>query len=476
MTESDIKEILLKNIVFAPTQSQEEAVDVLLKFLYTRGKVLFLLKGYAGTGKTTIIAALVNTLQQLSKNFALLAPTGRAAKVMSLYANKPAFTIHKQIYKVVQTESGNRKMILQQNKLRNAIFIIDEASMISAQNNAEASQWKSSGTLLDDLMDYIYSGVNCKAILVGDTAQLPPVGMTLSYALDQSYLQDRFDLDILNIELTEVVRQLSASGILANATQLRYAINNNNIKDIQFSLGAYDDIKAITGEFLEDELNDAYSQYREENVMIITRSNKRANLFNQQIRARIRWLEDEIAAGDLIMVVKNNYFWLDESAANGFIANGDIGEITQIMGYEELYGFHFADVNIKMIDYLNQPEIEVKIMLDSLTADGPSISSEEQRKFYFKVADDYKDIPNKRKRKEKIKKNPYFNALQVKFAYAVTCHKSQGGQWDAVFVDQGYLNEEMLNIDFLRWLYTAITRAKKMLYLVNFHSVFIDES
>ncbi|NQX96945.1 MAG: ATP-binding domain-containing protein [Flavobacteriales bacterium] len=344
--------------------------------------------------------------------------------------------------------------------------------MIGDGGGLSSKQWGENKSLLDDLLEFVYDGVNCKLILIGDTAQLPPVGMELSPALDEDFLYTSYHLNIEFNELSEVVRQAEDSEILTNATYLRnkIALKNNDLP--LFNSVNKADVKTIPGLELEDYLNDAYGKFGDDNVMLITRSNKRANLFNLQIRARIKWLEDEIAAGDYLMVVKNNYYWLTDDSKAGFIANGDIVEIQKIRGDEELYGFRFANVTVRMIDYPNEPDLEVKILLDSILSESPSLPSDKFRELYDAVADDYKDEPNRKKRNELIRKNPYYQALQVKFAYAITCHKSQGGQWDAVFVDQGYLTDEMINVEYLRWLYTAITRTKKELYLVNFSEGF----
>lgn len=460
---------LLKNFGFEPTKNQLKVIGELTDFIFIPVKRhLFVLKGYAGTGKTSLVGALVKTLPDINYTSILLAPTGRAAKVLANYANKPAFTIHKMIYQLKTGGDGYTRFIIKENKFRNAIFLVDEASMIGDSGGLSSRNWGEEKSLLDDLLSYVYSGVNCKLVLIGDTAQLPPVGMSISPALDEDFLYKSYRLNIEFNELSEVVRQSQDSEILENATHLRANIENNKIKLPLFKSVNRQDVKTITGVELEDELNDAYSRYGEDNVMLITRSNKRANQFNLQIRARIKWLEDELATGDLMMIVKNNYFWLPDSSKAGFIANGDIVEIVKIKGEEEMYGFRFANVTLRMIDYPNEPNIEVKVLLDSILTESPSLSGEKFRQLYDAVSEDYEHEPNRKKRNELIRKNPYYQALQVKFAYAVTCHKSQGGQWNAVFVDQGYLTEEMINIEYLRWLYTAITRAKKELFLVNF--------
>jgi exodeoxyribonuclease-5 len=464
---------LLENFGHQPTKNQLVLIGELTDFIFLKiEKHLFVLKGYAGTGKTSLVAALVKTLPEINFDSVLLAPTGRAAKVLSSYADKPAFTIHKMIYQLQSGGDGFTRFVIKQNKFQNTIFLVDEASMIGDGGGLSSKQWGESKSLLDDLLSFVYDGVNCKLILIGDTAQLPPVGMGLSPALDEDFLYKSYDLNIEFNELTEVVRQEKDSEILTNATHLREKISLINNELPLFNSVNKADVKTITGLELEDVLSDAYGKFGDDNVMLITRSNKRANLFNLQIRARIKWLEDELAAGDYMMVVKNNYFWLTDDSKAGFIANGDIVEILKIGGEEDVYGFRFANVTVRMIDYPNEPNLEVKILMDSILTESPSLPADKFRELYDAVSEDYGNEPNRKKRNELIRKNPYYQALQVKFAYAITCHKSQGGQWDVVFLDQGYLTDEMINVEYLRWLYTAITRAKKELYLVNFNEQF----
>jgi len=468
---------LLKNFGFKPTDNQLKVIGELTDFTFSNiKKHAFVLKGYAGTGKTSIVGAMVKTLPEFNITSVLLAPTGRAAKVLSNYSGQPAFTIHKMIYQLRSGGDGYTKFSIKQNKFQNTIFFIDEASMIGNGRGLASASWGEQKSLLDDLLEYVYSGINCKLILIGDTAQLPPVGMEISPALDEDFLYRSFTLNLEFNELTEVVRQEKESEILKLATDLRYKILNKNFSLPLFSDIKNVDVKITTGYELEDELNDAYSKYGDESVMVVCRSNKRANAFNLQIRARIKWLEDELATGDLLMVVKNNYFWLDDSSKAGFIANGDIVEVLKIKGEEDKYGFRFINIIVRMLDYPNEPDLELKILPESMLTDAPSISSERFMELYQAVSDEYSYEPNRKKRNELIRLNPYYQALQVKFAYAVTCHKSQGGQWDAVFIDQGYLTEEMINVEYLRWLYTAVTRAKKELYLVNFNEQFFENS
>ncbi|PTN03142.1 ATP-dependent RecD-like DNA helicase [Mangrovibacterium marinum] len=471
MLKKHIEAQLVENLGFPPTDGQMHLAEKLAQFITAQSQdIIFLLKGYAGTGKTSMVSALVKTLDGFKIPTVLLAPTGRAAKVLSTYTGKSAFTIHKRIYRQKSSSDGMGKFALDRNMCKNCFFIVDEASMI-ANNSYEASVF-GSGRLLDDLYEYIYAGQNCKLILVGDTAQLPPVGMDISPALDASELE-MYGAEVEEIELTEVVRQQLDSGILHNATMLRELIAEDDFWGDYFPIEAegFPDIHRIGGGDLIEKISECYDRYGEQHTMVITRSNKRANKFNQGIRSTILYKDSEITVGDLLMVVKNNYYWIGEDERLDFIANGDIVEIKQIRRYEELYGYRFADVSLQFLDYDNL-EVDCKIFLDTLNIETASLSSADNQKLFHAVAEDYMDIASKKKRWEKIRENPHFNALQVKFAYAVTCHKAQGGQWDAVFIDQGYLVEDMLNKEFLRWLYTAFTRPVKELYLVNFNKEF----
>lgn len=460
---------------YNPTSGQEELIHCLSAFILdTNPLALFVLKGYAGTGKTTIVSSLVNILPSLKKSFNLLAPTGRAAKVLSNYSGKSAHTIHRFIYWATTNNDGRFKLVLRPNKQKNTIFIVDEASMIpDGLSNSDYSQAQRS--LLEDLITFVYSPQsNCKIILIGDEAQLPPVGLDISPALNIDYLKASFGLEIKSFVLKEVVRQSLNSGILANATKIRNKIAEDSIEMPFFDLATFQDIHAIDGTELEDQLNSSYSGAGHEHTVVITRSNKRANIYNQQIRHRILFQEEEISAGDFMMVVKNNYFWLPDNSKAGFLANGDIIELVSIQKIEELYGFRFADVSIRMIDYPDEPHLDVKILLDTIAAESPALSRADNNRLFEEVLKDYEDIPQRRKKLDKMKIDPYFNALQIKFAYALTCHKTQGGQWKNVFIDQGYFNDKMLDKEFLRWLYTAVTRASNQLYLVNFKEEFIN--
>ena len=459
--------LLLKDFPHSPTQKQDILLQQLSSFLFEpKNNAIYVLKGYAGTGKTTVIGTIVKNLWKIKMSSVQLAPTGRAAKVISNYSDKPAHTIHRIIYYPKKQSGGGVSFTLQRNKHRNTIFIVDEASMIS--DNATESKLFENGSLLDDLMSYVYSGTNCKLLLIGDQAQLPPVKMDISPALDERNLELQFNKNVKGIELDEVMRQAETSGILRNATRIREFLNDELYEDFRFDLNNQDDVvRLLDGNEIMDALSDSYQQYGNEGTAIIVRSNKRANLYNQQIRSRILFKEEEVSAGDYFMVVKNNYFWLDAKSEAGFIANGDIVEILEIFSIKELYGFRFAEVKIQMTDYPNLAPFETVLLLDTLTSETPSLSYEESNQLYQEVMKDYADETSKYKKFMKVKNNKFFNALQVKFSYAITCHKSQGGQWETIMVEQPYLPNGM-DKDYLRWLYTAITRARKKLYLIGF--------
>lgn len=475
MDQQTLSRLLLQQFPFETTSGQRTLLDKLSAFVLGKNSDhIFVIRGYAGTGKTTLVTSLVKTLPMLKGKTMLLAPTGRAAKVLSSYTQKQAYTIHKKIYIRKPVADGGLAFHLQQSLHSDTIFIVDEASMISNTGGLSQGGLFGTGSLLDDLIEYVFSGSNCKLIFIGDTAQLPPVGLAVSPALDPVFLKASYYFLVDSFELTEVVRQSADSGILSNATDLRDQISRKENLQPHFSLKGFTDITRIDGAELEDALNEAYSRYGAEETMIVCRSNKRANIYNQQIRARIRWQENEISAGDYMMVVKNNYFWLQEESKAGFIANGDIIEILKVGGVQEMYGFRFADARVRMIDYPNEPDLEVRLLLDTIMTEAPALSQEENKKLYTAVLEDYNDVADKRQRMKKVKEDPFFNALQVKFSYAVTCHKAQGGQWPCVFVEQGYLTDEMINVEYLRWLYTALTRASEKLYLVNFNKNFFE--
>lgn len=466
--ETKFYSILKQNFPFEPTSKQDIFFRQISEFVDKSSKYdIFILKGYAGTGKTTIISTVVNHLRQIAKNSVLLAPTGRAAKVISNYSGKAALTIHKKIY-YPNVKSGNVNFTLQPNKHKNTIFIVDEASMIS--DTSTDSKMFDSRSLLDDLISYVYSGDNCKLILIGDTAQLPPVHLTLSPALNEDTLSLQYSKEIGHIELDQVMRQEEGSGILHNATQIRELLKDDYIADFQFDLSGFKDIVRLTdGSEIQDAIFDAYQRNGIEETSFIVRSNKRANQYNQQIRNRILDKESELSAGDLLMVVKNNYFWIKPTDEAGFIANGDIIEVLEIFKILELYTFKFAKVKIRMVDYPHQKPFETILLLDTITSESPSLTFEEQNRLYREVMADYESEKAAYKKYKKVKENEFFNALQVKFSYAVTCHKAQGGQWNTVFVEQPYLPNG-IDRDYLRWLYTALTRAKEKLYLIGFEN------
>ncbi len=474
MDLSRVISLLRKEFPYDPTEGQDKLLGELAAFLtisWRQQNALFVLRGYAGTGKTTVVQALVDVLPQIGKKTVLLAPTGRAAKVLANYTKRQANTIHRKIYLAHTNKDGLLNLKMQTNYHKHTLFIVDEASMIQHAMSAEGTLF-TSRNLLDDLFQFVYSGENCRMLFIGDAAQLPPVGLDSSPALDLEFLKNAYHLNIDTFELTQVVRQASESGILANATLIRQQVQERKLTFPMFSLKVYPDIRRLTGADLEDALNNAYSGMSRENNAVICRSNKRANIYNREIRRRILFLEEEISTGDYLMVVKNNYFWLPVDSAAGFIANGDIVELVRIRKIEEIYGFRFADVTIRFIDYPDEKELEVKIILDTLMSESAALPQSENNRLFQAVLEDFSEVKTKRERMEKVKNSPYFNALQVKFAYALTCHKTQGGQWDTVFVDQGYLNDKMLNVEFLRWLYTAVTRATKKLFLINFEEKF----
>lgn len=459
--------ILVSDFPFSPTHKQDIFLQQLSDFLFNKNQnEVFILKGYAGTGKTTIVGTLVKNLWKAQMSSVLLAPTGRAAKVIANYSQRQAFTIHKKIYFPKKERGGGVSFTLQPNKHRDCIFIVDEASMIS--DRVSESKLFENGSLLDDLMQYVYSGHRCKLLLIGDEAQLPPVKLELSPALDKKTLSLNYNKEVSSLQLDEVMRQESQSGILYNATRLREQLETGYFQDFSFVINNTKDvIRLVDGHEIMEAIQDSYESVGNEETAIIVRSNKRANQYNQQIRNRILFQEEEVSAGDHLMVVKNNYFWVDPKSEAGFIANGDIIRIMEIRAIKELYGFRFAEVTVQMVDYPGMKPFDTVIMLDVLTMETPSLPYEDGNRLYQEVQKDYANEKANYKRFLKIKNNKYFNALQVKFSYAITCHKSQGGQWDRVFIEQPYLREGQ-NKDYLRWLYTAITRSKSVLYLIGF--------
>ena len=460
--ERQIKE----NFPYQPTPEQENAIKLLSQFLCSpKADVAFLLRGYAGTGKTSLVGALVRTLDFLKQKVVLLAPTGRAAKVFSAYAGHPAFTIHKKIYRerAYSGEGGN--FTLNDNLTSHTLYIVDEASMIS--NEGLSGAMFGTGRLLDDLVQFVYSGQGCRLLLMGDTAQLPPVGEELSPALYADALRG-YGLEVVETDLTQVVRQEQQSGILWNATALRRLIAEEEWGVLpKIRISGFPDVKLLPGNELIDALSACYDRDGTDETIVVCRSNKRANIYNNGIRAQILWREEELESGDLLMVAKNNYYWTEKEKNLDFIANGETAVVRRVRRTAEMYGFRFADVLLSFPNW-QDAELEVRLLLDTLHSDAPALSREESERLFQTVLEDYADIPLKRDRMKKMKADPYYNALQVKYAYAVTCHKAQGGQWKNVFLDQGYMSEEYLTPDYFRWLYTAFTRATDTLYLVNY--------
>lgn len=495
MINSFLIEKIHKNFGFDPTGEQSEAIAMMSDFLMSRrGMELFLLRGYAGTGKTTLVGALVKTLTELKQPVVLMAPTGRAAKVFSAYAGHPAYTIHKRIYRQ-KSITDDSTFSLNINLSKHTLFIVDEASMIS--NEGLSSSVFGSGRLLDDLIQYVYSGEGCRLILMGDTAQLPPVGEEESPALSPSLLAS-YGLEVYESTLTQVMRQLSESGILYNATQIRCQLMEEQLnEDIRFGQSTpkdgksfaidtqFSDVSHVSGGDLIESLESAYSRWGDDECMIICRSNKRANIYNQGIRSRILYREEELTSGDRIMVVKNNYYWVErelqaliKSAKSetpqaplptlplSFIANGDIAVVRRVRRTRELYGFRFADVLLRFPDY-DDYEMVTTVLLDTLHSEAPALTREESERLFTAVMEDYADLPLKKDRYQQLRLDPHFNALQIKYAYAVTCHKAQGGQWGCIYLDQGYLPPDASTIDYYRWLYTAFTRATEQIHLIN---------
>jgi len=474
LTDSSVYRVMIDKFPHEPTYKQSVALKELASFLISKDrKRIFLLKGFAGTGKTTMIGTLVNSLSSCRLKSVLMAPTGRAAKVMSNYAKTRAYTIHRKIYVPKKDKGGFLKFVLAPNKHQNTVFLVDEASMIPDRSTDQ--KFGENVSLLDDLIRFVQSGRNCMLVLIGDTAQLPPVKLQLSPALDAEKMFRNYDLEVTAFELDEVVRQEKDSGILMNATQIRQQLQEEDFSSFQFNLANFKDIVRLEdGYEIQDAIEQSYRENGKEETAFIVRSNKRANLYNGNIRNQILFQENELASGDYLMVVKNNYYWLDPNSQAGFIANGDILEILEIFALKELYGFKFAEVKVQLVDYPDQAAFETVLLLDTLQSTTPSLTYEEGNRLYQEVMKDYEDETSNYKKYLKVKQNKYFNSLQVKFSYAITCHKSQGGQWNTVFVEQPYLPEGV-NKEYLRWLYTAITRAKQQLCLIGFQSDFFVE-
>ena len=469
MQRQDLFGQLTQSFGFEPTEGQSIVLYHLSAFLLSQKEhPTYILRGYAGTGKTTLVKALVKTLPMIGMKYVLMAPTGRAAKVLSSYTGQNASTIHRRIYQAKTFPDGSIRITRAENKAKNALFIVDDASMIGEQREFGGS------SLLDDLFSYVFSGENCRLLLIGDTAQLPPVESTESPALNCDYLKSEFPVTAATYELTEVKRQALESGILYNATDIRQLLSQKLYEYHLpiFHLQGFDDIQKIEPEAFEEMLHNAFANTSDNEAVIVCKSNKRANMFNQAIRGRILNIEGEIATGDKLMVVKNNYFWANGNEVISFIANGDMAELRKIKHFEDMYGFRFADVELSFTDYPDAPNIEAKILLDTLNSNSPSLTEEENKRLFSAIEEDYMDIPNRRDRYKEMKKNPWFNALQVKFAYALTCHKTQGGQWNTVFIDSSLNLKETLEVEDLRWLYTALTRAQERVCFVNFKEEF----
>ena len=460
--ERQIKE----NFPYQPTLEQEIAVKSLSEFLLsTANDTVFVLRGYAGTGKTSLVGALVKAMDKLQQKSVLLAPTGRAAKVFSAYAGHPAFTIHKKIYRQQSFSNEVSNFSINDNLTTHTLYIVDEASMIS--NEGLSGSMFGTGRLLDDLVEFVYSGAGCRLLLMGDTAQLPPVGEEQSPALATEALKG-YGLNVIEVDLTQVVRQVQSSGILWNATQIRQLIAEDECFSLpKIKVSGFPDIQVVRGDELIDTLTGCYEKDGMDETIVVCRSNKRANIYNKGIRAQILYREDELNTGDLLMVAKNNYFWTEKYKEMDFIANGEIAVVRRVRRTRELYGFRFAEVLLAFPDQ-NDFELEANLLLDTLHSDAPALPKTENDRLFYSVLEDYVDITVKRERMKKMKADPHYNALQVKYAYAVTCHKAQGGQWQNVFLDQGYMSDEYLTPDYFRWLYTAFTRASKTLYLVNY--------
>ncbi len=476
MKQYEITKLIMGSFPYDPTADQNQLIAELSAFMTdNKPNSLFILKGYAGTGKTTVISSLVRVLPQTGRSSVLLAPTGRAAKVLSSYSDAPAYTIHKKIYRLQNSKEGNPVLVNQKNKHRDTVFIVDEASMIPLLNSGGSSGLFGEVNLLDDLISYVYNGNNCRMILLGDTAQLPPVMSPGSPALKRKLIESRYNLSVREYELRDVVRQSRESGILLNATRLRQMLNMGECGFPKIQTGGFPDVIRVSGQEAAEEVDSAYLDQGVEQSLMICRTNKRATLFNKHIRHRVLFMEGEINAGDLLMVVKNNYFWINGTEGPEFIANGDIIELKRIIKTEEQYGFRFADAIFRLTDYPDAGDLEAKLLLDTLDSDGSSLSSGRLADLYGSVSADYSDIPNKRERNKMIRSDKYLNALQVKFAYAMTCHKAQGGQWQNVFVEMGFIPGKIPDTEYLRWLYTAVTRAQKKLFLLNFSDDFFPE-
>lgn len=480
MNIEELKYQILQQFGFPPTPEQAQALDVFVQFMTdSNPHAVMILRGSAGTGKTSLSGAIVRTLRAVRQKVMLLAPTGRAAKVFSLNSGMPAYTIHRRIYREKAFAGVDGQFNLNENLYTDTLFMVDEASMIA--NLGLGGTTFGSGCLLDDLIHFVYQGRNDRLLLIGDKAQLPPVGEEESPALSAAMLQG-YGLSVYECDLNEVVRQSQQSGILFNATRIRQMITHDNITQLpKIRFSGFSDIRVMPGAELIEALGDSYHHVGLDDTIVVTRSNKRANIFNQGIRNMVLDREEELESGDMLMIVKNNYYWMEEERKKikeseerkvqsnelpAFLANGDRAKVMKVSRRIDLYGFHFATLLLKFPDYDNY-ELEATVLLDTLTSEAPALTHDQQEQLFHKIEEDYQDIPLKADRMMAIRQDPYFNALQVKFAYAVTCHKAQGGQWSHVYVDQGYMTDDMLTPDYIHWLYTAFTRATEMLYLVN---------
>lgn len=475
MIIDELKYKILQQFGFSPTQEQAHALEVFAEFLTDRDPhAVMILRGSAGTGKTTLSGAIVRTLKEIRQKVMLLAPTGRAAKVFSLNSGSPAYTIHRRIYREKSFSGVEGQFNLNDNLYTDTLFMVDEASMIA--NMGLGGMSFGSGCLLDDLVHFVYQGRNDRLLLIGDKAQLPPVGEEESPALHAAMLEG-YGLKVYECDLNEVLRQSEESGILYNATMIRQMITHDDITQLpKIHFAGYSDIKPMPGAELIEALADSYHHVGLDDTIVVTRSNKRANIFNQGIRNMVLDREEELSQGDILMIVKNNYYWMEEERKSNnklqsneipaFLANGDRAKVLKVRRRIDLYGFRFATLLLQFPDYDNY-ELEATVLLDTLTSEAPALTHEQQEQLFHQIEEDYQDIPLKADRMKAIRQDQFFNALQVKFAYAVTCHKAQGGQWAHVYVDQGYMTDDMLNPDYIHWLYTAFTRATEMLYLVN---------
>ena len=488
MVVDELKYKILRQFGFPPTQEQANALDVFARFLTDRNpQVVMILRGSAGTGKTSLSGAIVRTLQAIRQKVMLLAPTGRAAKVFSLNSGTPAYTIHRRIYREKSFSGVDGQFNLNDNLFTDTFFMVDEASMVA--NMGLGGMNFGSGCLLDDLVHFVYQGRNDRLMLIGDKAQLPPVGEEESPALNAAMLQG-YGLTVYECDLNEVLRQSEQSGILYNATMIRQMITHDDITQLpKIRFTGFSDIKPMPGAELIEALADSYHHVGLDDTIVVTRSNKRANIFNQGIRNMVLDREEELSQGDILMIVKNNYYWMEEERKKikekdnqvpsndipAFLANGDRAKVLKVRRHIDLYGFRFATLLLQFPDYGNY-ELEATVLLDTLTSEAPALTHEQQEQLFHQIEEDYQDVPLKADRMKAIRQDLFYNALQVKFAYAVTCHKAQGGQWAHVYVDQGYMTDDMLTPDYIHWLYTAFTRATEMLYLVNWPETQIETS